>query len=381
VRIRSLALAALILALTQAGPAEAITRIWLTHTENTPESITINWETGEPGPSRVEFGVAQSLGNEAGAPDAVTLHHVTVPFPESGLFHYRVASGDAQSAVHTVKTYSGPALRIAVAADWQDTPPLDALQADDPHLLVSCGDLVHGLMRFDTPGDKNNTEPFSRLVGKYPTLFATTPFLPVLGNHDRQLFPRLLKPTATAIYDVDATAFRAFFPLPDPGWRWHFDVPEFGMRLIALDMNHTADFGTTWQSSHAFDADAEQFTWYRSRMAESTQPFVLTLYNEWHRLVEKHADGGWMPLFQQGSAAISGFGLFAERADFDGLPCFNTALQTGQVFAHGKRTRFHRKVPSYLLVTLPKDGATMRVDIKALDSEVMDSTEWPARKP
>lgn len=377
IRVPLLFLSSLILAC--AAPGESITRIWLTHAENAPASLTVNWETPALGPSRVDFGDSGELGGTVESAEPVTLHHVAIPFPPAGALHYRVQSGDAQSAVHTVKSYGGDTLRIAVAADWQDTPPLDALRADDPHLLVSCGDLIHGLIRFDTPGDVHFTDPFSRFIDQYSALFATTPFMPLLGNHDRQLFPRLLKPPPAPIYDLEATAFRSFFPLPAPGWNWYFDVPAFGLRLIALDLSHTPDAGTTWQSCQPFDADSAQFAWYRDRMAASDQPFVLTLYNEWHHLVNKHADGGWMPLIQQGSAAISGFGLFAERAEYGGLPCFNTALQTGEVFGNGTHTKFHKKAPSYLLITLFRDGSPMTVAIKDLQGAVLDRTEWPAR--
>ena len=47
------------------------------------------------------------------------------------------------------------------------------------------------------------------------------------------------------IYDIEARAFRRFFALPDDEWKWHFDVPAFGLPLIALDFHHTSDFGST----------------------------------------------------------------------------------------------------------------------------------------
>jgi len=295
------------------------------------------------------------------------------------MLHYRVQSGDADSAIHTVKSYSDKTLRIAVVADWQDSPALDALRAEDPHLLVSCGDMIHGLMRFDKPGDVHFTDPFSRLIDQYPVLFATTPFMPLLGNHDRQLFPRLLKPPAEPIYDLEATAFRSYFPLPAPELNWHFDVPAFGLRLIALDLSHTRDAGTTWQSCQPFGVGSAQFDWYRKRIGESDHPFVLTLYNEWHHLVNKLADGAWMPLIQQGSAAVSGFGLFAERAEYGGIPCFNTALQTGEVFGNGRHTKYCRKLPNYLLLTFNSDGTPMTAELKDLQGERLDHTAWPAR--
>ena len=39
---------------------------------------------------------------------------------------------------------------------------------------------------------------------------------------------------ADAVYDIEATAFRKFFALPGDGWKWHFDVPDFRVRFVAL---------------------------------------------------------------------------------------------------------------------------------------------------
>ena len=58
--------------------------------------------------------------------------------------------------------------------------------------------------------------------------------------------------SAEPVYDVEATAFRKFFPLPDDGWKWRFDIPDFSVRFIALDLHHIQDMGTTWQTGHPF---------------------------------------------------------------------------------------------------------------------------------
>jgi len=372
------ACAALSCAFTHAHP-EAITRIWLTHGRSDAATLMINWETDTPGPSRVDYGATEALGSSATSDEAATLHHVEVPFPETGALHYRVSTGGRRSAVNAVKSYSGETLRIAAAANWQERPDLAAISADDPHLLVSCGDLFSSRETMERPGDAMNTTPFSRLIDAYPALFARTPFMPALGNHDRQLFVRFGQPPAAPIYDLDATAFRRFFPLPEPGWNWRFDLPAYDLRLIALDLSHTADAGTTWQSCRDFGTDSEQFEWYRETIAASGQRHVITLYNEWHHLVDKLADGAWMPLIRQGSAALSGFGLFAEQADYGGLPCFNTSLKAGEIFGSGARTRFYEKSPGYLLLTFPESGGPMIAEFKGLDGRVMNRTEWPGR--
>lgn len=359
---------------------EYITRIWLTHANADTATLMVNWETDLPGPSRVAYGPTEALGGEVRVDAPVTLHHVPVPFPDDGALYYRVSTDRRCSAIHAVQTYSGNALRIAAAANWQDHPDLGALLAERPHLLLSCGDLINGLMSLGHPGNRSITTDFSDLIDAYPALFARTPFMPVLGNHDRQIYHRLLQPPPEPIYDLKATAFLNFFPLPEPGRTWHLDIPGFDVRVIGLDLSHTPDAGTTWQSCQAFDTGSAQMKWYRETMAASRQRFVLTVYNEWHHLVGKLADGEWMNVARQGSAAISGFGLFAERADFEGLPCFNTALKTGDIYGNGGRTRFYQKSAGYLLLTIPKATGPMRAEFKTLEGKLMNRTAWPERK-
>ena len=66
-------------------------------------------------------------------------------------------------------------------------------------------------------------------------LFRRTPLMPILGNHDREITSRGPKPPAHAVYDIEAKAYRDFFALPDVEWRWRFDIPDFSLRLLALD--------------------------------------------------------------------------------------------------------------------------------------------------
>ena len=104
--------------------------------------------------------------------------------------------------------------------------------------------------------------------------------MPVLGNHDKEVRPRGDAPPQEPVYDVNATAFRTFFELPDDEWKWHFDVPGFDVRFIALDLNHISDMGTTWQACHPFAAGSEQFEWYDRLTQRTDRRFVVTLYNE-----------------------------------------------------------------------------------------------------
>lgn len=360
-------------------PAETIDRIWLTHPVSDGSQLMVNWETEVAMPSMVSFGPTEALGESRTEEATVTRHHVAIPFPNEGTLHYRVTSGESTSATFAVQSYGDSTLRVAYAADWQQQPDLTALINDKPHLLIGCGDLVRNIVCLADLADLSYAEPFGLLVDRYQSLFATVPFMPALGNHDRQIQPRMFEPLNDPTYDVDATAFRAFFPLPGDGWKWHLDVPGFDLRFIALDLNHTGDMGGNWQSCHPFDENSEQFIWYRDLMPESKQRFVVTVYNEQHRIVRRRNDGGWGALIEQGTTAITGFGLFAERAEVDGFPYFNTALKAGDLYPDKGNTKFIQKVPTYILMTVPRDGSAMTVAIKGLDGATLDTSQWPGR--
>src|SRR5687768_17549466 len=193
--------------------AAEISRIWLTHQTNDPSKLVVNWETAQPGDSTVEFGDSLALGQSAKQAEAVTLHHVEIPLTRrDGPLHYRVRSGEQSSEVHTFQGYPTKELRVAVFADagYARASWGDAVWAEKPHLLISAGDHIPSLHR-GQPVPATDTTAFSKLVDRYPQLFAATPWLPLLGNHDREIRPRGPKPPAEPVYDIEAKAFREFF--------------------------------------------------------------------------------------------------------------------------------------------------------------------------
>lgn len=358
--------------------AQETPRIWLTHGTNDPSQIMINWETPEPEAGRVQFGETAACEQQAEDKTRGRLHHVSVPFPKSGELHYRVSLGEGLSDAYRIRAYPHDELRIAVVADWQSRPKLDALLREQVHLLLSAGDHVNGLHSKQVENAKANTQPFSDLIAAYPELFRTTPFLPALGNHDREIRPRGPQPPAEPVYDVEATAFREFFPLPDEGWKWRFEIPQFDVRILALDLNHISDQGTTWQTCHPLGKESEQFQWYDEQSARADRKFVLTLYNEQNSQMRSQVGGQWGRMIQRGTAAISGFGYFAERAEVDGFPYFNTALGTGAPY-RDRHAKFFQAEPSYLLLTFRRGSGKMDAQIKDLRGKTLDESEWGGR--
>jgi hypothetical protein len=377
-RLMRLLLSFLVASTVCAAPIE---RVWLTHATSDPSKIVINWETDAPSDSVVEFGTSEALGKRVASESKATLHHVEIPLAQRDVvYHYRVRSDEDVSTVSSFKGYPSQDLRIAIVGDWGYAPgkDLSAIVKEDVHLLLTVGDNVASLHE----KGKEGTKAFSALIDANRDLFRRTPFMPILGNHDREITGRGPKPPAQAVYDVEATAYREFFALPGDEWKWRFDLPGFDLRFIALDLNHIQDFGTTWQTCHAWQPESPQFQWFAETMAASTNGFVITLMNEKQTQVAGLTKGAWHGHFRQGSALITGFGYFADRAELTGgLPYFNTCLKGDGDLYKDPQSKFHARVDNYLLLTLTAGAPTMKLQFKSLRGEVLDTTEIAKRKP
>ena len=348
-------------------------RIWLTHQTNDPSHVVVNWETAKPAPSVVRYGLTSKLDRAVKDDAAVTLHHVEIDIPEKDVvYHYSVGEGADASPEATFKGYPVKELRVAVVGDWgyAKGKDLSALRKDDVHLLVTAGDNVPSLHE----SGKEGIKAFRALIDEAPDLFRSTPFMPALGNHDKEAHPRGPKPPAEPVYDVDAKAYREFFALPGDEWKWHFDLTDFDVRFIALDIEHISDFGTTWQTCHAFDENSEQFRWYRETMNQTKSGFVFSIINENQAGLNGRTKGLWHGEFRRGSALISGFGYFAERAELnDGLPYFNTCLKGDGAKYFGPQAQFKASEDNYLLLIFKRGSDEMTVQFKNLRGEVMDT--------
>jgi hypothetical protein len=373
--------AAITASLLLASPVLAqVERIWLTHRTSDPSRIVVNWTTKTPGDSKVRFGPSKEYGQQAHVPGNRTLHHVEIPLANKDAeVHYSVSSGEQVSPDATFRTYPTDVLRVAVVANWQGKPNLQSLMKDKIHLLLTAGDNIPDLWSKCGVGTKDCTKPYEALIDAYPDLFKSIPFMPALGNHDREIRPRGTKPPADPVYDIDATAFCKFFDLPGDKWKWHFDLPDFQVRFIALDLNHIQDRGTTWQTCHDYSKDSVQFRWYEKLMQKRPPGFVVTLHNERNATMRGQEKGAWHEMFRQGELVVSGFGYYAERAEVDGLTYLNTSLGKGTKYADPK-AKFIESEASYVLMTFEKGKATMTVELKSLDGKVLDRTAISMRQ-
>jgi hypothetical protein len=358
-----------------------ITRIWLNYPTNTPDRLAVHWETAQPGNSVVQWGRTKEYGNKRAVDESVTLHQVEIPIEADATeYHYLVSTGDESSVDAVMKVRPNGDFRAALVADWQGKPRLDALLNDDIHLLLTAGDNIDSLHGLCGKGIIDCTKPYSRLIDKYPEVFRSVPFMPVLGNHDREIQPRGAgKPPPETVYDPDATAFRKFFSLPDDEWKWHFDLPQFGIRFVGLDLNHIQDMGTTWQTCHKFDKDSPQFQWYEKLMTGPKPPFVVTLQNERSGTMRSQEKMAWHKLFSRGTLVVTGFGYFAERAEFEGFPYYNTSLSGKGAKYPDPHSKFFASEDSYVLLTLAPGSKKLVVELKGLDGRVLDRQEYSAK--
>lgn len=377
---RTLKATLLALALPLAAHAQ-VERVWLTHQSNDPSKIVVNWETAKPTNSVVNYGLTAKYDRVAKMEGTATRHHVEIAIPEKDVvWHYSVGSGEHATPDATFKGYPSTELRIAIVGDWGYAPgrDLSAIKKDDVHLLLTAGDNVPSLHE----KGKEGVKAFSALIDSAADLFRSTPFLPILGNHDKEVYPRGPKPPPEPVYDVSATAYREFFALPGDEWKWHFDIPEFSVRFIATDIQHISDIGNTWQTCHAIDKDSEQFRWFRELMGKTTSDHVFSLINEKQSSLAGMTKGIWHEQFRKGSALITGFGYFAERAELDGgLPYFNTCLKGDGSPYKDTKAQFFKSEDNYLLLTFKKGEPGMTVQFKNLNGEVLDTRVNEKRKP
>ncbi len=354
---------------------EAAFPVWITCNTPVPDHVVFNWVSPTPGDSRVELRLPDGTTRQVHVSGRRKLHHVKVPLgePHPGAYRYRVQTGNTASPWWEFQGLGGKQLRVAVVANWHRHVPLRALEADRPQLLLTAGDNIPNLHSLCGVGKRRCIEPYLKLVRAYPELFRSVIFLPALGNHDKQIRPRGRRFPPEPVYDVAAEAFRRFVELPGEELWWHLDVPWFEVRFAALDLHHTSDQGTTWQSASSFGRNSRQYAWYRALMAKGPR-YTITLYNEKHSLVRRLAGGAWEPLLRKNTLCVAGFGHFAERAATAGVTYYNTSLRgTGDRYPDA-HSQFLASQDNYLLITLDRSRRPVRlqVEIKNLEGKTLD---------
>ena len=209
-----------LLALNLIASSQEITRIWLSFKTNTPSHLIINWQSSEPGNSKVYLMIGETEFFSTNIDEKVIIHHVEVPLKQTNVeYKYMVRTNSQKSKWNTFQGMpTKTPLKIAIFANWGFAAYADisGVLNEKPAFIATCGDNISSLFEYGKQGNIHCVESYLKLVDAHPELFNHIPFMPALGNHDKQLFPRGSKPPANyMIYDTLSTAFTKFFELPD----------------------------------------------------------------------------------------------------------------------------------------------------------------------
>lgn len=374
-----------------AGAAWGIDCIWLTHRTDTQERTVINWHTAGEGAGVVRWGESEACERvakeEGGGEEGI--HFAEIPTPGYGKrYWYRIECGGRKSRTWSFETAPADEVRVAVVGNLGFCPrkEWETVRADKPHMIMTAGDNV-GQVHGRRKGDLRNVGPFLRLMRSSPETFATLPFMPVLGNHDKEVGPRSFgrKPYRSKdVYDVDATAFLSVYRLPEKGWRWSFRFPQCGVAFLAVDAQHLSDLGTTLQSCHDMGAGDEQYGWYTNRVAELEGNFRVTVFNASVRGFTRCAGGIWGKAVKGTELGVTGFGYYGEQVVLgDGMTFFNTSMANpnGATYPYSRKeggeTKFLEACPNYLLLTFAGGRGEVRAELKdARDGRVMATSRF-----
>ena len=359
---------------------EKISQIWLSHDSNTPDNIVISFFASACDSAYAEVNCGGKSGRVQAVSETSGVWKLKVPMPtnKSGPLKYRLSAGSAFSDEFEIRPYPSPAseLRVAFIGDMGNlSPDYSALLSDDPHIIFTLGDNVANLWEGAPEGSdtKRNIFPFLESIKEFPNAFlASRAFMPILGNHDKEIAPRGKKYPPKTPYDISATAYRLFFSLPDEGWKWEFRLPDFRLRFIALDLQHTMDLGTTWQTCHDCDGNSEQFKWYAKKMSECPDYETFTLQNQHNGVMRSLYGGLWKPYFEKSAAVFSGYGYYQERAH-ENIPYYNTCLKGGVLYPD-KFSKFNALTGGYILMRV-RQNEPIKIEIKNLSGEILDKSQ------
>ena len=380
-------------------PKPGIDCVWLTHSEPTADSVTICWMSPEAGESRLKIALEGEPEKEIFVEGKRTLHQVKVPITlGTKRYQYQVFTGDKSSVPRRFKQYPdlrepGAELRVIIIGNRGYWKPKDRsfkpVYALDAHLGLSVGDNVPLLYDDEHVGEDaiHNLARYVKLIRSQMTWFATTPFLPVMGNHDHQIRDRKAvemrplteeekkNPVTVSAYDVQGRAFCEFFPLPDNRWTWHWNVPNSNVQFIGLDLNHDRDYGTTYGSCHAYHPESEQYKWFAKTIADTPEKIRVALHNSAHS-VGTHNDNALWKLFNQCMVIFSGNSYIAARDRMKaGNLCYTTSLRglATAKFRQGE-TYYSEGIDNFTLLTITANK--MRIELRKLDDgSVLDKVE------
>lgn len=225
--------------------------VHLSHTDDPGSTITVSWFTDglrDPG-TNVEYGSSRNLnhsttGTNQKAPFADSLiHEATISGLEPGqTFFYRVGGASGYSEIYQSQTAADAGgFTFTMYGDQGVTPDAKAVtdatlaQSPDIHLITG-----------DTSYAEGDAKVWDAYFDQQQELFATTPTMAVVGNHD---------------YDAPgpgASGFQSRFAMPGNEYYYSFDYQN--VHFVAVDAN-----GETITEGRA----GEELVWLEQDLAQA----------------------------------------------------------------------------------------------------------------
>ena len=284
VYLLSTLLATFLVAAVHGSPATADVTItvkpYITWIEQT--RATIQWQTDQPATSTIQFGATNSYGQAISSGDMTVNHKVVVNnLSKNTLYHYR-----ASSTANNTTIYSSPytfqtavdrstPFRFAFMGDThtygtniyspQVTKVANAIQARNPNLVISSGDLIRG----NSAKTRSATEQQYRdeLFGTSCELMARTPYMLAIGDHDRR---------GAAGDKVFATYFDGH---ESPYWgKSYYSFTYGNARFIMVDSIITADHADGVEVP-GIAKGSDQYKWLVDTLDKNTSDWTFLVYH------------------------------------------------------------------------------------------------------
>lgn len=341
-------------------------------------SITVCWQTNLEGPSVVEYGTSERLGQSVseqltarqrgeqvwaigGEEQLVAIHQVKIADLRPDMrYYYRVRTGDVRSEVFMFQTAVRPGTSFSFVAfgDMRPTPNHRAVVdrvmrlEPKPKFILNTGDMLSNGQRWpDWQGFFDWEAP----------LLAGVPLYPCLGNHEN-----------------DADNYFALFNLPN-NERW-YSFTYGDVHCVALDANGE------------YRGNAGQRSWLVQDLRENyNSPYTFIFFH--HPIYTCTNDLGrrmgapdladqWQPIFEayEATAVFNGHDHNYQHNLVNGVHHIVTGGGGASIYPVRPRSFTIKAAPIYhvVQVDIGPDAATFKA-VKADDGRVIETWSVPRR--
>ena len=348
----------------------------LMHT--TTESVTVVWESEQPGSTRLEYGRDERYGQVVTGPEG-TMHEVAATgLKPATIYHYRACTNERCTADLSFSTppLPGQKFRFVVYGDSRSDPVSHGAVADmivesAPSVVINVGDIVASGER-----EQFKIEHFdpTRRLGQHVPIYVA------IGNHEWK--------ESDGLAELDVPNFREYLAFPkDPAHRKDELSYSFTWGdAFFLILDNTVDGGdiffplgtaepplAQWLREQVESEEAHKAKW---RFAAMHYPPGSPCHEDWANVVATRDHV--VPLLRENGfhALFTGHVHDYERQDWDGFPVIITggggASLEECTECTGATPELVEQVCTYHHVTVDLGDETAHVRAINLDGEVFD---------